>query len=72
MPRSETAKMLSIFMIVIMIAFIITPVPSALLYTYLGAIPVLTIALVLNLLIIGILIFANIEPKPIPDEYQNL
>ncbi len=72
MPRSETAKMLSIFMIVIMVAFIITPVPSALLYTYLGAIPVLFVALVLNLIIIGILIFTNIEPKPIPEEYQNL
>ena len=29
-------------------------------------------SLVLNLLILGVLIFSNIEPKPIPKEYQNL
>jgi MFS family permease len=65
-PRSETAKMLSIFMIITMIANIATPIPAAYIYTYFGAIPVLAITLLFNLLIVGILIVGNIEPKPAP------
>ncbi len=71
-PRSETAKMLSIFFIVTTLAFLITPIPSGIIYTYFGALPVLTATLLINLAILVILVFGNIEPKPIPDEYLNL
>ncbi|MFW9831262.1 MAG: MFS transporter [Candidatus Thorarchaeota archaeon] len=71
-PRSETAKMLSIFFIVTSLAFLITPIPSGFVYTYFGAIPVLFIALILNFGILAILVFGNIEPKSIPEEYRNL
>ncbi len=72
LPRSETAKMLSIFFIVVFIASLVTPIPSGIIYTVFGAVPVLVIALALNLVILGILIGANVEPKPIPDEFKNL
>ncbi len=71
-PRSETAKMLSIFFIIVMLAFVITPVPSGILYTYYGALPLLGLTLGINLIILGILVFGNIEPKPIPEEYRDL
>ncbi|MFX1563933.1 MAG: MFS transporter [Promethearchaeota archaeon] len=67
LPRTETAKMLSIFMIVIMLAFIITPIPAGILYTFFGAIPILYIALAINLLILAIMSVRNIEPKPLPE-----
>jgi MFS family permease len=67
LPRAETAKMLSIFMIVITFSFIITPIPASILYTFFGAMPILYIALAINLLILGIMFVANIEPKPLPD-----
>jgi len=63
-PRSETAKMLSIFFIVTMIANIATPIPAAYIYTFFGAFPVLSVTLIFNLVIVGILVFGNIEPKP--------
>jgi MFS family permease len=72
MPRSETGKMLSIFFIVVFFAFLITPIPSGIIYTLYGATPLLIISLFVNFIIIGILIFANVEPRPIPEEYQNL
>ncbi len=72
LPRSETAKMLSIFFIVVFIAFLVTPIPSGIIYTLFGAIPVLLVALILNLAIVCILILRNVEPKPIPDEYKDL
>lgn len=62
-PRSETAKMISIFMIILMIAGVATPLPAGIVYTFLGAVPVLLVTLILNLVILSILIFANIEPK---------
>lgn len=62
-PRSETAKMISIFMIILMIAGVVTPLPAAIVYSFLGAVPVLLVTLVLNLVILGVLVFANIEPK---------
>jgi MFS family permease len=65
-PRSETAKMLSIFFIITMIANIATPIPAAYIYTYLGAFPVLSVTFVFNLIIVGILVFGNIEAKPAP------
>jgi MFS family permease len=71
-PRSETAKMLSIFFIIVMVAFVITPIPSGILYTYYGALPLLALTLGINFIILGILVFGNIEPKPIPDEYKYL
>ena len=72
MPRSETGKMLSIFFIVVFFAFLITPIPSGFIYTLFGSIPLLVVSLIINLIILGILIFVNVEPKPIPEEYQNL
>ncbi len=71
-PRSETAKMLSIFWIVVSISFLITPIPSGIIYTLFGAIPLLVMALVINFVILGILIFANVEPRDIPEEYRYL
>lgn len=71
-PRSETAKMLSIIFIVTSLAFLITPIPSGIVYTFFGAIPVLVVALILNLGILSILAFGNIEAKPIPEEYRSL
>ncbi len=67
-PRSETAKMLSIFFIVIMLANLITPIPAAIAYTLFGAIPVLFITLGLNFVIMAILLLGNIEPKPFPEQ----
>jgi hypothetical protein len=72
LPRSETAKMLSIFFIITSLSFVATQVPAAYLYTYFGAIPVLLLALGVNLVIVTILIFGNIEPKPIPEEYRDM
>ena len=72
LPRSETAKMLSIFFIITSLSFVATQVPAAFLYTYFGAIPVLLLALGVNLVIVSILIIGNIEPKPIPEEYRDL
>ncbi|MFX1317715.1 MAG: MFS transporter [Promethearchaeota archaeon] len=72
MPRSETAKMLSIFFIVVFFAFLITPIPSGFIYTFFGAIPLLVLTLCINLVILGILVFANVEPQPIPEEYKDM
>ncbi len=72
MPRSETAKMLSIFFIVVFLAFLVTPIPSGIIYTIYGALPLLSISLVINLIILGILVIANVEPKPIPEEFKNM
>ncbi len=72
LPRSETAKMLSIFFIVVFFAFLITPIPSGIIYTLFGALPLLVVSLIINFIILGILILANVEPKAIPDEYENL
>jgi MFS family permease len=71
-PRSETAKMLSIFFIITSISFLITQVPAAFIYTFWGAIPVLILALGINLVIVSILVLGNIEPKPIPEEFRDL
>ncbi len=71
-PRSETAKMLSIFFIIVSLAFLITPIPSGLVYTFFGAIPVLVVAFSINLAILSMLILGNVEPKPIPEEYKDL
>ncbi|MFX0169634.1 MAG: MFS transporter [Candidatus Hodarchaeota archaeon] len=71
-PRSETAKMLSIFFIVTSLSFVTTQVPAGFIYTFWGAIPVLIMALAINFVILCVLIFGNIEPKPIPNEYLNL
>lgn len=67
LPRTETAKMLSIFMIVITLSFIATPIPASILYTIFGALPILVLALTINLLILGIMFVSDIEPKPIPN-----
>jgi MFS family permease len=72
LPRSETAKMLSIFFIVVFLANLITPIPSGVIYTVFGALPVLGIALILNLVILAFLLLANVEPKQIPDEYTQM
>jgi MFS family permease len=72
MPRSETAKMLSIFFIVVFFAFLITPIPSGVIYTLYGAIPLLVLTLSINILILGVLAFANVEPRPIPVEYKDM
>jgi hypothetical protein len=72
MPRSETSKMLSIFFIVVFFAFLITPIPSGVVYTLFGAVPLLVLTLGINLIILGILVFANVEPKPIPEEYKGI
>jgi MFS family permease len=72
LPRSETAKMLSIFFIVVFLANLITPIPSGFIYTLFGALPVLSIALILNLVILAFLLLANVEPKQIPDEYSQM
>ena len=72
LPRSETAKMLSIFFIITGLSAVTTQIPAAFIYTYFGAIPVLILALAINLVIITILICGNIEPKPIPEEYRDL
>ncbi len=66
-PRSETAKMLSIFFIVIMVANLFTPLPAAFTYTIFGATPVLLVSLLLNFVILAILLIGNIEPKPLPE-----
>ncbi|MFX1563726.1 MAG: MFS transporter, partial [Promethearchaeota archaeon] len=66
LPQTETAKMLSIFMIVIMLAFIFTPIPASLLYTIFGAMPILVLTLAINLMILGIMFIGDIEPKPLP------
>ena len=71
LPRSETAKMLSIFFIVVFFAFLVTPIPSGILYTFFGALPVLVVALILNFIILAILVLANVEPREIPEEYQG-
>ena len=72
LPRSETAKMLSIFFIVVFLANLITPIPSGVIYTLFGALPVLGIALILNFVILAFLLLANVEPKQIPDEYKQM
>ncbi len=72
MPRSETAKMISIFFIVIFLAFLVTPIPSGIIYTIYGALPILGLSLLFNFIILGILVFGKVEPKPIPEEYQSM
>jgi hypothetical protein len=64
--------MLSIFFIVVFLANLITPIPSGVIYTIFGALPVLGIALILNLVILAFLLMANVEPKQIPDEYSQM
>ncbi len=71
MPRSETAKMLSIFFIVVMIANIFTPIPAGFIYTFYGAIPLLIVTLCLNLLIVLILVAGNIEPRSLDSDLQE-
>jgi predicted MFS family arabinose efflux permease len=67
-PRTETAKMISIFMIIVMISSLATPIPASIVYTLFGAVPVLVVTLVLNLAIFGILVVGNIQPKPNADK----
>jgi MFS family permease len=71
MPRSETAKMLSIFFIVVMLANIFTPIPAGYIYTVYGAIPLLITTLCLNLMIVLILVVGNIEPRTLDSDLQE-
>jgi len=62
-PRTETAKMLSIFMIIVTISSVVTPIPAGIVYTISGAVPVLLVTLIFNLAILAILVLGNIQPK---------
>lgn len=62
-PRTDTAKMISILMIIVMISSVVTPIPAGIVYTVSGAVPVLLVTLILNLAILAILVLGNIQPK---------
>ncbi|MFX1475730.1 MAG: hypothetical protein ACFFCO_09695, partial [Promethearchaeota archaeon] len=64
-PRGDTAKMLSITFTIVAITGLFTPVPAAFAYTFVGAPPVLMVSLILNFVILAVLLFGNIEPRPL-------
>jgi MFS family permease len=67
-PRTETAKMISILMIIVMITSVIPPIPAGIVYTVFGAVPVLVVTLILNFIILAILALGNIQPKSNADD----